>query len=142
MELTDQAALLSSEYSNINYKSTQPVSMLFLEENSIDNNSPKLACNVTNYSALQNPPNYATAQEVYSNLEKSFTYDYARALECSEVSTNIEEIYLDPGHSKADIYACFERKKFRIIKNRDVRCVSCCDSYRQYLYGVCVYIYN
>ena len=139
MELTDQVALLGSD-SNVNYKSTEPIST-FLEENSIGNDCPKLACDA-DYTALQNPPNYATAQEVYSNLEKSFTYDYARALECSEVSTNNEEIYLDPGHSKADIYACFERKKFRIIKNRDVRCVSCCDGYRQYLYGVCMYAYN
>ena len=139
MELTDQVALLSSD-SNMDYKSTQPVSTLFLEQNNIGEDCPKLACN--DYVALQNPPNYATAQEVYSNLEKSFTYDYARALECSEVSTNLEEIYLDPGHSKADIYACFERKKFRIIKNRDVRCVCCCDGYRHYLYGVCMHVYN
>ena len=32
-----------------------------------------------------------------------------------------EEIYSDPGHSEADIYACFEKKKFRMIKRNDVR---------------------
>ena len=32
-----------------------------------------------------------------------------------------EEIYSDPGHSEADIYACFEKKKFCMIKRNDVR---------------------
>ena len=32
-----------------------------------------------------------------------------------------EEIYSDPGYSEADIYACFEKKKFRKIKRKDVR---------------------
>ena len=113
MEPTDQVALLGSD-SNMNYESTQSASPLFLEQNSTGKGNPKFACN--DYTALHNPPNYATAQEVYSNLEKSFTYDYARALECSEVSTNTEEIYLDPGHSKADIYAVFERKKISDYK--------------------------
>ena len=32
-----------------------------------------------------------------------------------------EEIYSDPGHSEADVYACFEKKKFRKIKRNDIR---------------------
>ena len=32
-----------------------------------------------------------------------------------------EEIYSDPGYSEADIYACFEKKKFHMIKRNDVR---------------------
>ena len=120
VEPTDQAALLGSD-SNINYKSTQPTSAPFVQQNSLGKDCPKLMCN--DYIALHNPSTYATAMKSYSNLEKSLTYDYARALEVSEVSTNVEEIYLDPGHSKADIYACFERKKFHILKNKDVRCV-------------------
>ena len=118
-EPTDQMALLGSD-SNINYKSIQPTSDLFVQQNSLGKDCPKLACN--DYIGLHNPSTYATALESYSNLEKSFTYDYARALECSEVSTNVEEIFLDPGHSQADIYSCFERKKFHIIENKDVRC--------------------
>ena len=115
VEPTDQAALLGSD-DNINYKSTQPISAPFVQPNTSDKDCPKLACN--NYISVHNPSTYATALK--SN-EKCYTYDYARALECSEVSTNVEEIYFDPGHSKADIYACFERKKFCIIKNEDVR---------------------
>jgi len=119
MESSDQLALLGSDNS-VNYKSTEPASASILQQ-SMGKDRPKLACN--DYIALQNPSSYLAAQKSYSNLEKSFTYDYARTLECSEVSTNVEEIYLDPGHSEVDIYACFERKKFCIIKNRDVRYV-------------------
>ena len=114
-EPTDQVALLGPD-SNKDYKSTQPTSVSFVQQNALGKDCPKLTCN--DYIALHNPPTYATALKSY---EKSFTYDYARALECSEVSTNVEEIYFDPGHSKADIYACFERKRFPIIKNKDVR---------------------
>ena len=35
--------------------------------------------------------------------------------------TTAEEIYSDPGHSEADIYSCFEKKKFRMIKRNDIR---------------------
>ena len=118
----DQEVLLSTDSNINNYRSTELSPTSFLQQNSIGSDCPKAACN--DYTALQNWSNFASAQESYSNLEKSFTYDYARALEHSEVSTNIEEIYFDPGHSKADIYACFERKQFHIIKNRDVRCVA------------------
>ena len=120
VEPTDHVALLDSD-SNINYKSTQPTSDLFAQQNNLDKDSPKLACN--DYTTdLHNPYAYATTLESHSNLEKSFTYNYASELEHSEVSTNVEEIYLDPGHSEADIYACFEKQKVHIIINKDVRC--------------------
>lgn len=115
IELTDQVALLISS-DNLNYKSTEPAFTSTIQQNATGKD----------YKALQS---YAKAQETYSNLEKSFTYDYAKTLERSEVLS--EEIYSDPGLSEADIYACFERKKFHIIKNRDIRYVikypSCVD---------------
>ena len=36
-------------------------------------------------------------------------------------TANDEEIYSDPGYSEADIYACFEKKKFRMVKRNDIR---------------------
>ena len=120
MEPMDQVALLSSNGS-VNYKSTQPANTAFLEQNTISKDATKLPCG--DYFALKNPHYYTTAEEIYSNLEKSITYDYARPMGYSEVSVSVEESYLDPGHSKADIFACFDRKKFHIIKNKDVRCV-------------------
>ena len=135
MEPTDEVALLSSNGS-INYKSIQPVTIGFLQQNTIGKDSAtKLPCG--DYIALQNPHYYATAEEMYSKLEKSVTYDYARPVGYSEVSVSIEESYLDPGHSKADIYACFDRKKFHIIKNKDVRCVFASVIY---MGSVCMYI--
>ena len=119
MEPTDQSALLGPD-GNTNYKSTQATSASIVQQNGLAKDCPKPTCNNI---APHNPSTCATASRSYSNVEKSFTHDYARALECSEVSTNVEEKYFDPGHSKADIYACFERKKIHIIKNKDVRCV-------------------
>ena len=89
-----------------------------------------MACN--DYEAIQNPDDYATAVRVYSNIVKDSTsYDDTIISEYSEVddvdntmANNEEEIYSDPGHSEADIYACFERKKFRMIKRNDVRYVT------------------
>ena len=143
MEPTDQSALLGSD-GNTNYKSTQATSALFAQQNSLPTDCPKPTCNNIAI-AIHNPSTCATASKLYSNMEKSFTHDYARALECSEVSTNVEEKYFDPGHSKVDIYACFERNKIHIVKNEDVRCVHyssnvvmiclwCCS------FSVCLYI--
>ena len=81
------------------------------------------------YEAIQNPNDYAAAVRVYSNIVKDSTsYDDTIISEYSEVedvditiANDEEEIYSDPGHSESDIYACFERKKFRIIKRNDVR---------------------
>ena len=39
----------------------------------------------------------------------------------STTANDEEEIYSDPGHSVADIYACFEKKRFRMIKINNVR---------------------
>ena len=144
VEPTDQVALLDSD-SNITYKSTQPTSDdLFAQQNNLDKDSPKLACN--DYTTdLHNPYTYATTLESHSNLEKSFTYNCTSELEHSEVSTNVEEIYLDPGHSEADIYACFEKQKVHIIKNKDVRCAYSNNVIMMSIvlfYGVCLYICN
>ena len=66
---------------------------------------------------------------MYSNtVRDSINYDDTTMPEYSEVddvdgttANDEEEIYSDPGHSEADIYACFERKKFRMITRKDVR---------------------
>ena len=81
------------------------------------------------YEAIRNPDDYASAAQVYSNyISKSTNYDDTIVSEYSEVedadgttANDEEEIYSDPGHSEADIYVCFEKKKFRIIKRNDVR---------------------
>ena len=87
----------------------------------------KVAC--SDYEPLPRPAEYATAIGTYSNImrESYINYDMS-ALECSEVfnvnntSANDEEdIYADPGYSEADVYACFERKRFHKIKTDDVR---------------------
>ena len=82
------------------------------------------------YEPLPRPAEYAIAIGAYSNImrESYINYDMS-PLECSEVfnvnytSTNDddEEIYADPGYSEADVYACFERKRFHKIKIDGVR---------------------
>ena len=48
--------------------------------------------------------------------------DYAEISNIDPAATNDEEeVFSDPGHSEADVYACLERKKFRKIKIDDVR---------------------
>ena len=78
------------------------------------------------YEAIRNTDDYASAVQVYSNyISKSTNYDDTIVSVYSEVGdvdgTTAEEIYSDPGHSEADIYACFEKKKFRMIKRNDIR---------------------
>ena len=90
-------------------------------------NYSKIACN--DYEAIQNPDEYASAVRVYSNtVGDSTSYDdtiisgYSEIEDVDNATANDEEeIYSDPGHSEADIYACFESKKFRMIKRNDVR---------------------
>ena len=90
-------------------------------------NYSKIADN--DYEAIQNPDDYASAVRVYSNTIKgSVNYDDARMPEYSEVEDvdgttgdDQEEIYSDPGHSEADIYACFERKNLSMIERNDIR---------------------
>ena len=50
--------------------------------------------------------------------------EYSEVDDVDGTTANDEEIYSDPGHSEADIYACFERKKFRMIKRKDVRYIT------------------
>ena len=79
------------------------------------------------YEVIQNPDE--SAVRVYSNTVKDSTnYDdtilpvYNGLEDVDNTTANDEEeIYSDPGHSEADIYACFEKKKFRMIKRNDVR---------------------
>ena len=93
-------------------------------------NHSRLAGN--DYEAILHHSEYASAVHVYSNtMRESTAYDDSITSEYSEVANsddatvnNEEEIYSDPGHSKADIYACFEKKKFRMIKRRDVRLIN------------------
>ena len=81
------------------------------------------------YEPLPRPAEYATEIGAYSNIiRESYVSSHMSALECSEVfnvyntsANDEEEIYLDPGHSEADVYACFERKRFHKIKADDVR---------------------
>ena len=85
----------------------------------------KIAC--SDYEAIQSPDEYASAVRVYSNYIRESINDetvpeYSEATNAdSTIINDEEEIYSDPGHSEADIYACFERKKFRMIKRNDVR---------------------
>ena len=93
----------------------------------IEKNYSKVADN--DYEAIHNTDEHALAVQVYSNyISKSTNYDDTIVSEYSEVedadgttANDKEEIYSDPGHSEADIYACFEKKKFRMIKRDDVR---------------------
>jgi len=88
-------------------------------------NYSRFACN--DYEVAPKMAEYETAIQLYSNnMRESNAYDDSRMSEYSEVADAItasdgEEIYSDPGHCKEDIYACFEKKKFRIIKRNDVR---------------------
>ena len=93
-------------------------------------NYSKIAFN--DYEAIQNPDEHASAVHVYSNTVRDSTnHDDTIMPEYSEVDnvdgitvTDEEEIYSDPGHSEADVYACFEKKKFRMIKRKDVRYIA------------------
>ena len=79
------------------------------------------------YEAAPKLAEYETAIQFYSNtMRESTAYYGSRMSEYSEVAdaTTIndgEEVYSDPGHCKEDIYACFEKKKFRIIRKNDIR---------------------
>ena len=80
------------------------------------------------YEPLPDSADYASALCVYVNTMRDSVIKDVRGLDYSEVSnvdtvsTNDEEdVYSDPGHSEADVYACFEKKKFRKIKIDDVR---------------------
>ena len=78
------------------------------------------------YEAILHHSEYASAVHVYSNtVRESTAFDDSLISECSEVGNpdvnDKEEIHLDPGHSKEDIYACFEKKKFHMVKRNDVR---------------------
>ena len=74
-----------------------------------------MACN--DYETIQNPDDYASAVRVYcNNVKDSTTYDdtvMPEYIELENVDNNMandgEEIYSDPGHSEADIYASFEK---------------------------------
>ena len=88
-------------------------------------NYSKIACN--DYEAIQNPDESAVCD--YSDTIKgSIGYDGTIMSEYSEIgnvdgttANDEEEIYSDPGHNEADIYACFEKIKLCMIKRRDVR---------------------
>ena len=81
------------------------------------------------YEAILHHSEYASAVHVYSNtMKESTAYNDSLISEYSEVGNPVEatvddeeEIYSDPGHSKEDIYACFEKKKFRMINRNDVK---------------------
>ena len=90
-------------------------------------NYSKIVCN--DYEAIEDPDEYGSAVCVYSNtVGDSTNYDDTTMPEYSEVedvdgttANDEEEIYSDPGHNEAEIYACFERKKLSIIQRCDVR---------------------
>ena len=100
------------------------------EPNNLDTlgkNYSNMVCN--DYEAIQNPDDYASAVLVYSNTVKDSTiYDDTTISEYSEIEDvdgttgdDQEEIYSDPGHSEADIYACFERKRLSMTERNNVR---------------------
>jgi len=82
------------------------------------------------YEAIPNPSDYASALHVFSNsLKKTIVYDNASVVQYSKILHKNGpivdgEIYSDPGHSEADIYDYFKKKKFHIIKRDSVRFVA------------------
>ena len=66
---------------------------------------------------------------VYVNtMKETVVSEDVRGLDYSEISNvdivstnNEEDVYADPGHSEAAVYACFEKKRFRKIKIDDVK---------------------
>lgn len=81
------------------------------------------------YESLPNSDEYASAVCVYYNLMRTSATNNSSSLEYSEIfatSTNDEEeVYSDPGHSEAEVFACFEKKRFCKIKINEVRYVMC-----------------
>ena len=88
-----------------------------------------ISCN--DYEA---PPTYETPRyEISDTLCRQYEIAVASAvrgsirdsLEGSMVSEGLpdEQIYEDPGHKEEEIYSWFEEKKFRNVKNSDIKCV-------------------
>ena len=46
---------------------------------------------------------------------------YGNTLAVSNALSSNEQIYQDPGHKKEIIYSWFEKKKFRKIRQEDIR---------------------
>ena len=77
------------------------------------------------YEAIINHAEYQTAVNFYSSNTRSSTFfndsiisEYS---EITGVTNNEEEIYSNPGYSKEDVYTCFEKKKFCMVKRSDIR---------------------
>ena len=112
----------SGSYSGIDDKESNNVSP---HSDAMGKNYSKFSCN--DYEAVKNPDE--SAVHAYSNcVRQSVAYDDAITSEYSEIENadsaivnDEEDIYSDPGHSEADIYTCFEKKRFRMLKRNDVR---------------------
>lgn len=79
------------------------------------------------YEPIPNPSDYASALQVYSNaVRRTIEYDNAKVIQYSKIlhknpAIIDEDVYSDPGHSEADIYNYFKKKKFQVIKRNSVR---------------------
>ena len=70
--------------------------------------------------------NYATIEAPYQMLEDPQQTPmpvYENTLAVSNALSSNEQIYQDPGHKKEIIYSWFEKKKFRKIRQKDIRLV-------------------
>ena len=96
-------------------------------QDAISKNPAKVKSN--DYEPLLDSADYASALHVYVNtMNETVVSEDVRGLDYSEISdvdivstNNEEDVYSDPGHSEAAVYACFEKKRFRKIKIDDVR---------------------
>ena len=90
-------------------------------------NSPKHKC--SDYQSfptlfVKQNHNYATIEAPYQMLEDPKQIPmpvYGNALAVSNALSSNEQIYQDPGHKKEIIYSWFEKKKFRKIRQEDIR---------------------
>jgi len=114
------------------FTSTEPIPYVAPDDNTAGSDHPKLTCG--DYETCQQSDEYSTALHVYSNYVNDLQASNAiyddvpddikpptySDLMISESSSGTEN-FSDPGHSEETIYACFERKMFKIIKSDDVK---------------------
>ena len=123
---------VTSDYeTQFNYRDTNEVSPYSLPQDLICKSRSKFAS-----KDYESPMEYTYASSAVSlcacpnSTRVTITNDDMRTADYSEVldkdgdSTNDEEeAYFDPGRSELDVYACFEKKRFRMIKTNDIRYV-------------------
>ena len=103
------------------YESIRRVSCL-VSQCTISKDRPKLTCN--DYEFLKETADYEEALHTYANISSIPAAEYLSTSEYDEVpnsDSTDEEIYIDPGHSEADICTCFKTKKDYLIDKSDIR---------------------